>query len=135
MASSAWSSCCWAPGSTEQRDRARLLRDSGEALTTLISDILDFSKIEAGKLELESLDFELPAMVEDMLEILLARHTKKGFDLGCHFAADVPVAVAGDPDRLRQILLNLINNAIKFTQHGQVSVRVTARRPTNASGC
>ena len=113
---------------TEQQQRyAQLLRTSASSLTTLISDILDFSKIEAGKLELESLDFELPAMVEDMLEILSRKAHEKGVHLGCHFAADVPVAVAGDPDRLRQILLNLINNAIKFTQHGQVTVRVTCQ--------
>ncbi len=113
---------------TEQQQRyAQLLRTSASSLTTLISDILDFSKIEAGKLELESLDFELPAMVEDMLEILSRKAHEKGVHLGCHFAADVPVAVAGDPDRLRQVLLNLINNAIKFTQHGQVTVRVTCQ--------
>ena len=113
---------------TEQQQRyAQLLRTSASSLTTLISDILDFSKIEAGKLELESLDFELPAMVEDMLEILSRKAHEKGVHLGCHFAADVPLAVAGDPDRLRQVLLNLINNAIKFTEHGQVTVRVTSQ--------
>ena len=113
---------------TEQQQRyAQLLRTSASSLTTLINDILDFSKIEAGKLELESLDFELPAMVEDMLEILSRKAHEKGVDLGCHFAADVPVVVAGDPDRLRQVLLNLVSNAIKFTEHGQVTVRVTGQ--------
>jgi Amt family ammonium transporter len=113
--------------SEQQQRYAQLLRTSASSLTTLISDILDFSKIEAGKLELESLDFELPAMVEDMLEILSRKAHEKGVHLGCHFAADVPLAVAGDPDRLRQVLLNLINNAIKFTEHGQVTVRVTSQ--------
>ena len=113
---------------TEQQQRyAQLLRTSASSLTTLINDILDFSKIEAGKLELESLDFDLPAMVEDMLEILSRKAHEKGVHLGCHFAADVPLVVAGDPDRLRQVLLNLINNAIKFTEHGQVTVRVTGQ--------
>jgi PAS domain S-box-containing protein len=117
---------------TEQQARyAQLLRTSASSLTSLISDILDFSKIEAGKLELESLDFELPAMVEDMLEILSRKAHEKGVHLGCHFAANVPLAVAGDADRLRQVLLNLINNAIKFTQHGQVTVRVTCQEQTD----
>ena len=114
--------------STEQQQRyAQLLRTSASSLTTLISDILDFSKIEAGKLELESLDFELPAMVEDMLEILSRKAHEKGVHLGCHFAADVPWSSPAIPDRLRQVLLNLINNAIKFTEHGQVTVRVTSQ--------
>ena len=97
---------------TEQQQRyAQLLRTSASSLTTLISDILDFSKIEAGKLELESLDFELPAMVEDMLEILSRKAHEKGVHLGCHFAADVPAgrrrrsrpsaAGAAQPDQQR----------------------------------
>ena len=88
--------------SERQHRYAELLQTSATSLTGLINNILDFSKIEAGKLELESFDFELPSMVEDMLEILSRKAHEKGVHLGCRFAPNVPVWVCGDPDRLRQ---------------------------------
>jgi PAS domain S-box-containing protein len=111
---------------TEQRDFARTIRNSGEVLLTIINDILDFSKIEAGKLELESGSFDLRHRVESALELMGYRAREKGLELGCLIDAHTPAAVHGDSTRLNQILLNLIGNAIKFTERGEVIVRVTA---------
>jgi PAS domain S-box-containing protein len=117
----------------QQRRYAQLLKTSASSLTSLINDILDFSKIEAGKLELDAADFEPAAVVEDMLEMLGRKAHDKGLHLGCHFAADVPRWACGDSDRLRQVLINLTNNAIKFTEAGRVTVRVTCAE-SSASG-
>ena len=111
----------------EQRDFARTIRNSGEALLTIINDILDFSKIEAGKLELESVSFDVRAWVESALELMGHRAREKGLELGCLFEAQTPAAVQGDSTRLNQVLLNLVGNAIKFTERGEVIVRVSAR--------
>ena len=113
------------PLSEQQRRYATLVKTSGELLTTVINDILDFSKIEAGKLEIECIDYNLHETVEEVIALLTERATRKKLELLCHFQADVPKFVRGDPDRLRQILVNLINNAIKFTASGSVIVRVT----------
>jgi signal transduction histidine kinase/CheY-like chemotaxis protein/HPt (histidine-containing phosphotransfer) domain-containing protein len=107
-----------------QRRYAGLTKASAEVLTALINDILDFSKIEAGKLEIESIDFQLHTVVEDVVEMLAPKAFKKGLELCSDIAADVPVMVKGDPNRLRQILINLMNNAIKFTETGEVVVKV-----------
>ena len=104
------------------------MKTSGELLTSLINDILDFSKIEAGKLEIESIDFDLYETVEEVTALLSERATQKKLELACHFHRDVPRHVRGDPDRLRQILVNLVNNAIKFTASGSVVVSVTNDR-------
>jgi signal transduction histidine kinase len=90
----------------------------------IINDILDFSKIESGMLELEYIDFELRTTVEDAVELLAEQAHKKGLELAVLFHADVPLWVAGDPGRLRQILLNLIGNGVKFTASGEVVVTV-----------
>ncbi len=114
----------------EQRDYAETVRGSGEALLAIINDILDFSKIEAGKLSLEPLDFDLRTTVEDVCSLLAERAHTKGLELACLICANVPSAVRGDPGRLRQILMNLVGNAIKFTERGEVVVRVEAAADT-----
>ncbi len=108
-----------------QRHYTQLVKTSTEVLTTLINDILDFSKIEAGKLELESVDFNLHAVAEDVVELMSGKAFRKGVEIACDIAPEVPVNVTGDPTRLRQILLNLVGNAIKFTEKGQIIVRIT----------
>jgi signal transduction histidine kinase/CheY-like chemotaxis protein len=110
--------------SNRQRRFAETVRHSGEALLEIINDILDFSKIEAGKLELESIEFKTQETVEEVVELLANRAQIKGVELACFVHDDVPFAVRGDPGRLRQILTNLIGNAIKFTQQGEVFVQV-----------
>ena len=113
------------PLTFEQREYADMIGRSGEALLTIINDILDFSKIEAGRLDLETVDFDLPLVIDEALELLAARAEAKGLELGCVNQPEVPRIVTGDPGRLRQILLNLVGNAIKFTHEGGVSVRVS----------
>ena len=109
----------------QQERFAGLAKRSGEALTAVINDILDFSKIEAGKMELQESDFDLRPAVEDVVEILSPRAAGKGLEIACHVAVDVPLRVRGDADRLRQVLINLVSNAIKFTRQGSVMVRVS----------
>ncbi|MFO7917244.1 MAG: PAS domain S-box protein [Anaerolineae bacterium] len=110
--------------SEEQRDYVEAVRSSADALLGLINDILDFSKIEAGRMELEMADFDLRAMVEDMIDVLVLRAHEKGLELTSLIERDVPVLLRGDPGRLRQILVNLVGNAIKFTPEGQVALRI-----------
>ncbi|MFH0878326.1 MAG: response regulator, partial [Lentisphaerota bacterium] len=109
----------------EQRQDAEVVRSSGEALLTLINDILDFSKIEARKLELETLDFDLRSTLEDTADLLAFKAREKGLDLVCIVDPEVPVLLRGDPGRLRQIVVNLGGNAIKFTHKGGVTLRAT----------
>jgi signal transduction histidine kinase/ActR/RegA family two-component response regulator len=111
--------------SAEQREYAEIVQRSGETLLTIINDILDFSKIEAGKLALEQLDFELRVAVEDTLALLAEQADRKGLALTYTLQAELPPWLAGDLGRLRQVLLNLVGNAIKFTDHGAVTVHVT----------
>ncbi len=108
----------------EQRQYAETVRSCGEALLTLINDILDFSKIEAGKLVFETLEFDLLAVIEDVQAVLGVKAQAKGVELGIFVDPATPLQVAGDPTRLRQILTNLMDNALKFTQEGSVEVRV-----------
>ena len=110
--------------SPEQKGYAETVRGSGEALLTVINDVLDFSKIEAGKLMLDDTEFDLNTLIEDVADLLSAQAHSKGVELTYLVAADVPPILRGDPDRLRQILTNLISNAIKFTQRGEVSIQV-----------
>ncbi len=110
----------------KQRNVAETVLHSGEALLTVLNDILDYSKMEAGKLELDSIDFDLREFVEEITGFFAERAHQKGLELTCQLDNDVPVALQGDPGRLRQILVNLIGNAIKFTERGEVFVRVTA---------
>ncbi|MFZ1640358.1 MAG: ATP-binding protein, partial [Candidatus Contendobacter sp.] len=115
------------PLAPEQRRYAETAWRSGEALLAIINDVLDFSKIEAGRLELEQIDFDPRRVIEEVEEMLAERARSKGLELICD-AAGVPAAVRGDPNRLRQILTNLVSNAIKFTERGQVEARL-ARAP------
>jgi signal transduction histidine kinase len=109
----------------EQRQYAEIVRSSGDALMSIIDDILDFSKIEAGKLELEALDFNLRNLLGDLAATLAVKAHEKGIELLCGADPAVPTLLRGDPRRLRQILTNLVGNAIKFTQQGEVALRVS----------
>jgi|SRR5579863_1186754 len=110
--------------SHEQREYLVTVKDSAESLLRLINDILDFSKIEAGKFDLDAVDFSLRESLGDTVKTLALRAHKKGLELACHIPADVPDALVGDPGRLCQIIVNLVGNAIKFTEQGEVVVRV-----------
>ena len=108
----------------EQREYLMMAKDSSVALLTVINDILDFSKVEAGKLEMEIIDFDLHDCIAECVRPQAARAQQKGLELVCALENGVPQYVAGDPGRLRQVLGNLVANAIKFTDHGEVLVRV-----------
>ena len=108
----------------EQRRYCEAIRISSESLLGIINDILDFSKIEAGKLELETIDFHLGVMVDQVIDLLSLRATQKNLEFACLVRENVPKFLRGDPGRLRQILINLCNNAIKFTNQGEVVLRV-----------
>jgi signal transduction histidine kinase/DNA-binding response OmpR family regulator len=114
----------------DQREFAETVRSSGEHLLTVINDILDFSKIEAGKMNLEIIDFDLRSAVDEMLDLVAERTVSKGVNLACLVHADVPAGLRGDPGRLRQILLNLVGNAIKFTTQGEIVVFVKLAHQT-----
>ena len=114
----------------QQREFAETIRASGETLLTIINDILDFSKVETGKLLIELLDFDLIETVESSLDLLAETAHGKGIELACEIAPDVHASLRGDPGRLRQILINLIGNAVKFTTNGEVLVRVSMASQT-----
>ncbi len=109
----------------EQRHYAETVRSSAESLLAVINDILDFSKIEAGKLDLEILDFDLEGMLDDFAATLAYRAQEKGLEFLCSADPDVPTLLCGDPGRLRQVLTNLVGNAVKFTDAGEVAIRVS----------
>ena len=112
------------PLDEEQREYAETVRASGENLLTLINDILDFSKIEAGKLNIEVVDFDLNATVEEAVGLLAERAGDKGLELASLVRRGVPSALRGDPGRIRQVLVNLLGNAVKFTEEGEVALTV-----------
>jgi PAS domain S-box-containing protein len=112
------------PLTSEQREYLSTIRDSADALLTLINDLLDFSKIEARKFELDKRDFNLRDTLEDTVRLLAPRAHQKELELGCHIQVDLPNRVFGDPIRLRQIIINLVGNAIKFTDQGEVMLYV-----------
>jgi PAS domain S-box-containing protein len=110
---------------TRQRDYAQTVRNSGESLLTILNDILDFSKVEAGKLEVEAIEFDLRAVVYDVVHLFAGAVQSKGLELTSVVESDIPVLVTGDPGRVRQVLTNLISNAIKFTNAGEIVVRAS----------
>jgi len=117
--------------SSEQREYLDMARESAESLLRLLGDILDFSKIEAGKLEFERIEFSLRRSVGQTLKMLGVRASKKGLALACRIPHDVPDAFVGDPQRLRQVIVNLVGNAIKFTDMGEILIEVTALEQEN----
>ena len=108
------------PLTREQREYLSTIEESGEALLSLINDILDFSKIEAGRFALDEIPFDLAEHIADTVKTMAVRADEKGLELACFVHPDVPQGVVGDPGRLRQIILNLVGNAIKFTERGEV---------------
>lgn len=110
----------------EQRDYLGVVKSSANALLVIINDILDFSKIEAGKMAVESIDFDLHALLKEVMRSLAVKAAEKHLELLCDRSPEVPQRVIGDPGRLRQILINLLNNAIKFTDHGEVALTLDA---------
>ncbi len=118
------------PLDEEQRLFAQTVQTSGETLLGIINDILDFSKIEAGKLELEKLDFDLRTEVEQMAAMMAFRVFGKDLDFICSVDPETPREIQGDPGRLRQVMMNLVGNAVKFTQEGEIEVRVCTEEET-----
>ena len=116
-----------------QTQYAEIIRTSGDALISIINDILDFSKIEADRIELEIIDFDLRVMLEDITELLSVRAAEKGIDLSFLIEPEVPVSLRGDPGRLRQIIMNLSGNAVKFTHEGEVVIHVGLEEDTGES--
>src|SRR5258708_6039787 len=108
----------------EQRDYLQTVKLSADALLDVINAILDFSKIEAGKVELEHVEFDICSCIEDSLKTVALRADEKGLELLCEISPEVPAFVTGDPGRLRQVILNLIGNAVKFTDQGEVALKV-----------
>ena len=113
-----------------QRQYANIVRNSGESLLTVINDILDFSKIEAGKLEMEVIDFDLRSLLDDFASMMSLRIQKKNLEFICAASPDVPALLRGDPGRLRQVFANLVGNAAKFTEKGEISVRSYLEKET-----
>ncbi|MGV3614710.1 MAG: response regulator [Fimbriimonas sp.] len=108
------------------RDYAKTIASSADALLTVINDVLDFSKIESGRVDLDEVDFSVGNLVEEVAEVLAFRAVEKGLELVCEVAPSLPDCVIGDPTRIRQILMNLLGNAIKFTNHGEIIIRADA---------
>lgn len=119
--------------SYEQEEHVEVIRNSGEVLLTVINDILDFSKIEAGQMDLEDIHFDPRGIVEEAAELLAERAYSKGLELATFVEADVPTALRGDAGRLRQVLINLIGNAVKFTAEGEVVTRVRVAEESHDS--
>ncbi|MGQ9564471.1 MAG: response regulator [Thermogutta sp.] len=120
------------PLDSEQKEYLRIIRESGDNLLALINTILDFSKIEAGRMELDSVEFQLREVVGDAMKSLAVRAHKKQVELACRIAPDVPENLIGDPVRLRQVLLNLVDNAVKFTEQGEVVVDISCQECTES---
>ena len=121
------------PLSGEQQEFAQTIKSSADSLLAIINDILDFSKIEAGKMTLEPLAFDFRRACSEVLDLLSGRAREKGIELALDYADDVPCRVVGDPVRLRQVILNLAGNAVKFTARGHVKVRVTCEGGASAT--
>ena len=121
------------PMDEKQSRFCSIAKTSADSLLSLINDVLDFSKIEAGKLELDEVPFHLTSMLEDVAEMFAPRAEERGLEVTLRVAPEVPTHVVGDPDRLRQILINLTNNALKFTHEGQVSIESTVENVVEGS--
>ena len=121
------------PLTSEQREYLSTIRDSADTLLALINDLLDFSKIEARKFELDKREFNLRDTLEDTVRLLAPRAHQKELEVGCHIQTDLPVRVFGDPIRLRQIVINLVGNAIKFTDKGEVMLHVERQGQSESS--
>jgi len=117
----------------EQTQYVNVIRSSGEALLSLINDILDFSKIEAGKLDLEILNFDLRNTIEDTAEMMALKAFQKNIELTCFVPPEIPTQLKGDPGRLRQILINLTGNAVKFTENGDVVIKAALENETKTT--
>ena len=122
------------PLDSVQKHRLDTINTSGQHLLVLINDILDFSKMEAGKLEVASQVFELRRLPKEVLDLLIARAEEKNVGLNCEISPDVPVWLDGDPGRIKQVLHNLVGNAIKFTDHGEVKLQISLVQNAGASG-
>jgi CheY-like chemotaxis protein len=121
--------------SDEQREFLLTVKSSADRLLTIINEILDYSKMEAGKTVLDLVAFHLPGVLGDVLKSLTVLARTKGLELAIHIAPDVPADLTGDPGRLSQVLINLVGNAIKFTEHGEVRVDVSVESVTNDRAC
>jgi len=119
--------------SEERREKVLSIRGAGQSLITILNDILDLSKIQSGKLELEYIDFDLHGLITESLDIFYPTAHAKGIALGSKIEPDLPVFINGDPTRIRQILVNLIGNAVKFTERGSVSLRVAVSELTDVA--
>jgi len=108
----------------EKQEYMEMVKTSTNSLLTIINDILDFSKIESRQVELEEIDFDLRTTLETATKLMAVRAQEKELELACHIKPEVPTALLGDPVRLRQIILNLLGNAIKFTEEGEVVIHV-----------
>jgi signal transduction histidine kinase len=108
----------------KQKEYTEIIQESAKALLQIINDILDFSKIEAGKLEIENIAFDLRVLMDNIMIMVAPKAHEKGLQISCAIPPDLHVGLKGDPGRLRQILLNLINNAVKFTAKGGVTIQV-----------
>ncbi|MBW2005416.1 MAG: response regulator, partial [Deltaproteobacteria bacterium] len=117
----------------EQQEYMEMVKTSADSLLSLINDILDFSKIQARQLELEEIGFDLRTTLETATEMMAIRAHEKGLELACHVKPDVPTALMGDPVRLRQVILNLTDNAIKFTEKGEVVIHVDTEKEEDSS--
>ena len=117
----------------DQLEHVRTIRHSAEALLQVINDILDFSKVEAGKLHIDAIDFDIGRAAEEVAELLAHQAENKGLALGIRVAPDVPPTIQGDPGRVRQVLLNLVGNAVKFTRGGHVLIEVERLAPTDVN--
>ena len=109
----------------EQREFTEIIRNSGDSLLDIINDILDYSKIEAGKFDLENIDFDLRITLDEASDLISIKAYEKNLEFINMFHHDVPSLLCGDPGRLRQILINLAGNSIKFTQKGEIVIRTT----------
>jgi signal transduction histidine kinase/ligand-binding sensor domain-containing protein/CheY-like chemotaxis protein len=118
---------------SEQKEYARIIRNSGESLLIVLNDILDFSKIESGKMELENIEFDLRDCVEDVLDLFASGASGLNLDLCYWFEPNVPDKIVGDPQRLRQVMVNLVGNAIKFTKEGEIYIHVEMLEQSNDS--